>query len=481
MAVFLGGVGLALAWRNRVDQPGEGFDLLERVLGVSTRGFCGVAGKSAIGSPGSFWPDRSGLEASATVRADVAEVVLDAGRTEGALVGANPRGLARRWEIHIAEFAVGPKFEYHRVLAVGFVEGAWRRHTACASSLIVMFRYDRAMHDAHVAGARQRHLVAVFVFDGLSPFELAVAIEVFGLERPDVLPRWPYELIVCSEAPGPLRTLGSFDLIPTGSLDDLARADTVIVPGCPDVEGTPSERVIRALQAAHTRGSRIVSICTGAFTLAACGLLDGKTATTHWKHAPLLARRYPNVTVVSDVLYLDHGDVVTSAGTAAGIDVCLHLLRTDHGTGVANRLARRMVVASHREGGQAQYAEHVVLPAVTDTVVVDAIEFSRGRLDERLTLERIADEVHVSPRQLSRRFQDAIGLSPGAWILQERLNQSRDLLARTTESIELVAQKVGLPNTSGYRRRFRAAYGVTPSAYRRTHRVEHPQATHSAA
>ena len=316
-----------------------------------------------------------------------------------------------------------------------------------------------------------RHRVAAFVHDGLSPFELAIAVEAFGIKRPDFEAPWWYEFEVCAERPGRLRTLGSFELVVANGLETVAAADTVIVVGCPDLHGDPSEELVASLRQAHKRGSRIVSICTGAFTLAGAGLLDGRTVTTHWRHAPLLALRYPRVTVAPDVLYVDHGDIATSAGTAAGIDLCLHLVRSDHGSEIASGLARRMVVAAHRDGGQAQFVERAVPPAIADPAIAEAIAHIRSNLHEPLPLKRLAGRVHLSPRQFSRRFRAATGSSPGDWILHERLDAGRALLERSNDGIEDIAQRVGLPNTSGFRRHFRESYGIPPAKYRQTHRA----------
>jgi AraC family transcriptional activator FtrA len=323
---------------------------------------------------------------------------------------------------------------------------------------------------ARSARVEDRHRVAAFVYPGLSPFEVATAVEVFGLGKP---PRasWWYEFAVCAEAPGVLPTLGSFDLVVANGLETLARAQTVIVPGTPDVHGDPSRTLVAALAAAHGRGARIVSICSGAFVLAATGLLDGRRATTHWRHADLLARRYPRVEVDPGVLYVDHGDVHTSAGTAAGIDLCLHLVRSDHGEEVANQLARRMVVAAHRDGGQAQFVERAVPPEITDPEIATAVAHIRENLHRRLTLPRLAAEVHLSARQFSRRFARAMGSSPGDWILRERLDAGRAMLERTNDGVDRIARRVGLPNTSGFRRHFREAYGVPPAKYRQAFRA----------
>jgi AraC family transcriptional regulator, transcriptional activator FtrA len=334
--------------------------------------------------------------------------------------------------------------------------------------MIVVFRYDQDM--SHSAPSSPHRVVAL-VYDGLSPFELSIAAEVFALDRPEIGAPWWYEFDVAAERPGSLRTLGSFELVTPNGLELLESADTVIVPGSPDVHGDPSEALVVALRRAHERGARIVSICSGAFTLAAAGLLDGRTATTHWAYASLLARRYPDVTVLPDVLYVDHGDLFTAAGSAAGIDLCLHLVRSDHGAEIASRVARRMVVAVHRDGGQAQFVERAVAPEISDAAVAEAIAHIREHLHEPLPLRRLAARVHLSPRQFSRRFRAATGSSPGDWILRERLDAGRALLEQTAHGIEDIAARVGLSNTSGFRRHFRECYGVPPAKYRQAHRA----------
>jgi AraC family transcriptional activator FtrA len=321
------------------------------------------------------------------------------------------------------------------------------------------------------------HRVVALAYKGQSPFELAIAAEVFGLNHAGPDAPWWYSFDVCAERTGPLQTLTSFALVAHHGLDTLARADTVIVPGTPDPRADPSAELLDALRAAHVRGARVVSICTGSFILAAAGLLDGKTATTHWRYAVLFTRRFPRVTFKPDVLYVDHGDILTSAGAAAGIDLCLHLVRRDHGTEIANRVARRMVVAAHRDGGQAQWSERPVPPAIDDAAVADAMAHVRGHLAEALTLDRLAGRVHLSPRQLSRRFAAATGNSPGDWILRERLHAARTLLEQSDDGIERIAGRVGLRNASGFRRHFRAHYGVTPATYRRTFKAARSPAT----
>jgi AraC family transcriptional activator FtrA len=311
------------------------------------------------------------------------------------------------------------------------------------------------------------HRVTVVAYEGLSPFELGVAAEVFALPRPELEVDWWYEFSVCAERPGVLPALGGFGLSVDRGLDELERAGTVILPGSPDVHGDPSPELVAALLAAHERGARLVSICSGAFVLAATGLLDGRRAATHWRYAPLLARRYPRVKVTPDVLYVDGDDVLTSAGTAAGIDLCLHLVRADHGAEVANRVARRMVVAAHRDGGQAQFVDLPVPARPDDDPVAASMEWALGRLAERIGVDELARHAHLSPRQFSRRFRNATGASPGAWLLRQRLDASLPLLESSDEPVERVAARVGFPTPAAFRRHFARAYGVPPSAWRR--------------
>jgi AraC family transcriptional activator FtrA len=295
-----------------------------------------------------------------------------------------------------------------------------------------------------------------------------VAAEVFALPRPELeVDRW-YEFSVCAERPGTLPAVGGFGLSVQNGLDELERADTIIVPGTPDVYGDPSPALIEALVAAHSRGARLVSICSGAFVLAATGLLDGRRAATHWRYAPVLAHRYPRVQVAADVLYVDGDDVLTSAGTAAGIDLCLHLVRRDHGAEVANRVARRMVVAAHRDGGQAQFIDLPVPAQPADDPVANAMEWALGRLPERIGVEQLARQAHLSPRQFSRRFRAATGASPGAWLLRRRLDAALPLLESSDEPVERVGARVGFPTPAAFRRHFARAYGVPPSAWRRS-------------
>jgi transcriptional regulator GlxA family with amidase domain len=312
------------------------------------------------------------------------------------------------------------------------------------------------------------HRVTVVGYEGLSPFELGVAAEVFALPRPELEVHWWYEFSLCAERPGVLPAVGGFGMAIEHGLDELERADTIILPGSPDVHGNPSAELLDALRAAHARGARLVSICSGAFVLAATGLLDRRRAATHWRYAPLLARRYPRVKVVPDVLYVDGDDLLTSAGTAAGIDLCLHIVRRDHGAEVANRVARRMVVAAHRDGGQAQFIDLPVPARPADDSIAAAMDWALGRLPERVGVEDMARRANLSPRQFSRRFRGATGASPGAWLLRRRLDAALPLLESSAEPVEQVGARVGFPTPAAFRRHFARAYGVPPSHWRRS-------------
>jgi AraC family transcriptional activator FtrA len=289
---------------------------------------------------------------------------------------------------------------------------------------------------------------------------------VFALPRPELEVDWWYSFKLCAERPGPLDVVGGFQIVAPHGLALLSRADTIVVPGVADVHGDPSPELVAALRRAHRRGARIVSICSGAFALAGAGLLDGREAATHWRYAELLQRRYPRISVNSSVLYVDDGDVLTSAGTAAGIDLCLHLVRADHGAEIANRVARRMVVGPHRDGGQAQFIERPVSAVTADDPIRRATQAALERLAEPLTIAELAGLAHLSPRQFERRFRAATGMSPGRWLIQQRIEASLPLLESASTSIERVAELVGF-TPAGYRRHFQALRGVSPSSYRR--------------
>ena len=304
-----------------------------------------------------------------------------------------------------------------------------------------------------------RHRVVALVTAPQGIFELACAREVFARS-----PR--YAFTVCTENPGPVDTDDGFRLLIDDGLTALADADTIIVPGW-HRDADPSPAIQAALRHAHERGARLATICAGAFALAATGLLDGRTATTHWARTAKLQRDFPRIRVEPDVLYVDHGDVATSAGAGAGIDLCLHLVRRDHGDAHAALLARHMVMPPSREGGQTQYA-----PAVPPADTLDGLlDWATARLASPLTVDDLAGFLSVSPRTLARRFADRFGTSPGQWLLAQRVTAARTLLEETDLPVEAIAARVGLTSAVNLRRRFRNALGTTPAAYRRAFRT----------
>ncbi|WP_344448226.1 helix-turn-helix domain-containing protein [Actinocorallia aurantiaca] len=307
--------------------------------------------------------------------------------------------------------------------------------------------------------------VALAVTDGMLHFELAMACEVFGPGMIGKVDSW-YDLLVCG--PGPVRA-DLFRLEPDHGLDRLPHADTVIVPGWADVEVEPPADLVDAVRAAHAAGARVASLCTGAFVLAAAGLLDGRRATTHWAHTRHLATRYPNVEVDPDVLYVDDGDVFTSAGKAAAMDLCLHLVRLDHGSSVANTLARRLVVPPHREGGQAQFVTTPV-PAPERHPLAGLLPWAIERLDHPLTVEDLARQARMSSRTLTRHFRSATGTTPLQWLLNQRIRHAQELLETTGESVDAIAAATGMGTATTLRRHFNRAIGVPPDTYRRTFR-----------
>ncbi|MBF6170965.1 helix-turn-helix domain-containing protein [Nocardia blacklockiae] len=316
----------------------------------------------------------------------------------------------------------------------------------------------------------RRHQVVALVNAPQSPFELGCAAEVFGTERPGVPAR--YDFRVCAERPGPLRTTAGYSMLVDDALEALERADTVIIPGWQPPGGAVPPAVLAALRSAHRRGARLAALCTGAFVLARAGLLDGRRATTHWRHTALLAATFPEVEVDPDVLYIDHGDVATSAGTGAAVDLCLHLVRADHGAAHAARIARNMVLPPHRSGSQLQYATRPEPPRA-DESLAPLLEWATAHLDSRLTVDRLAARAGLTTRTLARRFGDQLGTSPGQWLLGQRLDAARILLEQTNLPVEAVATRVGLASAVNLRRRFRDRLGTTPGAYRRTFSETH--------
>ncbi|MFI9319564.1 helix-turn-helix domain-containing protein [Kitasatospora aureofaciens] len=318
------------------------------------------------------------------------------------------------------------------------------------------------------------HDVAVYAFEGMAPFELGVVVEVFGLARPELggllAAPW-YGLKVCADRPGTaLDAVGGFALTARHGLDDLAAADTVVIPGVRNAfSGEVSPGLVEALRTAHERGARIVSICSGAFALAAAGLLDDKEATTHWRYAELLQQRHPRVRVNPDVLYVDNGDVLTSAGSAAGIDLCLHLVRRDHGAKVANSVARRFVVAPHRDGGQAQFIEAAVRPVEEDEDgIARSMQWALDHLSDPLTVSVLARAARMSDRSYLRHFTARNGTSPMRWVVTQRIAASLALLEAPEGSVEEIATAVGFESAATFRHHFGRVMRTSPTAYRRS-------------
>jgi transcriptional regulator GlxA family with amidase domain len=314
-----------------------------------------------------------------------------------------------------------------------------------------------------------QHTVAAVVDEGALTFDLAIPCEVFGLDRSDIVSPW-YEFLVVAAGERRIRTQTGFVLEATHSLRSLARADTVIVPGWASPDRPPSAALIRALCAAHERGARVLSICTGAFVLAAAGLLDDRRATTHWMYADELQRRYPRVRLDPGVLYVADEDVMTSAGTAAGIDLCLHLVALDHGVDVAAAVSRRMLMPLFRSGGQAQYVDTPIPPGRGDEMS-ELLGWAVSRLGSGITVDDLARRAAVSPRTLTRRFREAAGMAPGAWLQNERLRLARRLLESTDNAIDDVARHAGYETSAAMRAQFALHLHTSPRAYRQTFRA----------
>ncbi|MFP5218169.1 MAG: GlxA family transcriptional regulator [Actinomycetes bacterium] len=314
-----------------------------------------------------------------------------------------------------------------------------------------------------------RDVVAV-VWDGVGAFGLGVACEVFGYDRTaSGLPA--FDFAVAAEVPGVVRTDTGLRIVVEHDLSRLETADLVLVLGWEDPHVTPSEALLQALRDAVRRGARVMSHCSGAFVVAAAGLLDGRRCTTHWMWADELARRFPLVQVDPGVLYVEDGPIISSAGTAAGIDTCLHLIRQEHGAAVANEIARRMVVPPYREGGQAQYVQ-VPVPEVDDSSRLrEALSWAQENLGEPISVEVLARRALMSPRSFARHFRAATGTTPHAWLLAQRLQRAQHLLETSDLSVDEVAQRCGFGAATTLRGHFASRFGTSPQAYRKTFRT----------
>ncbi|KXU90341.1 AraC family transcriptional regulator [Paraburkholderia monticola] len=314
-----------------------------------------------------------------------------------------------------------------------------------------------------------RHVVAVVAFDRISPFHLSVPCVVFGEDRQGGgVPSFDFR--VCAAETGALATTAGFSIAVTHGLEALADAHTIIVPSWRDPDEMPPAALLDALRAAHARGALLVGLCLGAFVLAAAGILDGRPASTHWAWADDFARRYPRVRLDPDVLYVDDGDVLTSAGTAAGLDCCLHVLRKICGTRAANHVARRLVVSPHRQGGQAQYVQQPMPPNPRGDRLSALLDWVSSNLAAPHTLDTLAARALMSRRTFTRRFRLATGTTVGAWLLAQRLARAQQLLESTEESVETIATSAGFGSAASLRQHFADAFRTSPSAWRREFR-----------
>jgi AraC family transcriptional regulator, transcriptional activator FtrA len=310
-------------------------------------------------------------------------------------------------------------------------------------------------------------LLAIVAYDGLRTFEYSIAAEVFALARPSLGVPW-YESVVVSPERGKLRGIAGVAITPDAAFSRIREANTVIIPGWRDVDERPPAALLDAVHAAVKRNARVLSICSGAFVLAEAGVLDGKRATTHWLFADTFRTRFPKVQFEEDVLYIDEGNIITSAGSAAGMDACLHLVRRDFGAKVANTVAKRMVVAPHREGGQAQYVEAPVAidKARAERGLGRVMDWARKNLHDAITVDALAERSAMSVRSFHRHFVKAVGLPPTNWLTRERIARARELLEATRLSHDEIAGQCGYESMESFRVAFKRVAGIPPGAYR---------------
>jgi AraC family transcriptional activator FtrA len=310
-------------------------------------------------------------------------------------------------------------------------------------------------------------LVVVLAYDGLCIFEFGIAFEVFGLDRPELGEQW-YRYAVCGVDKGPLRAAGGLVLRPPPGRGALRRADLIIVPGWRGIDAPVPKDLIADLRRAHRRGARIMSLCSGITVLAAAGLLDGRRATTHWRYFEQVKNRNPSVHLQADVLYVDEGDVLTAAGSAAGIDLCLHVVRKQFGSKAANTVARRLVVPPHREGGQAQFVERPVAVEQDGARLGGLLDWVRRNLDKPHSIASLADKCGMSARTFQRRFRETTGIAPGEWLVTERVRLAQEQLERTgRRPLTRIAERCGFGSVETMRHHFRSKAGVSPASYRK--------------
>lgn len=311
--------------------------------------------------------------------------------------------------------------------------------------------------------------ICVIAFNGISPFHLSVPCLVFGKDRRVGDSPW-FELTVCAGEDGVLMTNAGFAIQCDHGLDQVSRADIVVVPSWRDVDARPPEAILQALTAAHARGALVVGLCLGAFVLAHAGLLDGKQATTHWAWAAQLAQDFPQIEVDAKVLYVEEEQILTSAGVAAGLDCCIHIVRRVYGREIANTLARRLVVSPHREGGQAQFIDQPVPQGASDQRLSLLLDWLRANLGEPLSIDQVAQRLAMSRRSFTRHFKQVTGSTFGKWLTNERIKAAQQHLETTHDSIEKIAAACGFGTSLSLRQHFSAVVGVSPTSYRKTYR-----------
>ncbi|HMC58815.1 MAG TPA: transcriptional regulator FtrA [Candidatus Solibacter sp.] len=313
--------------------------------------------------------------------------------------------------------------------------------------------------------SRDPRRVAVLAYNDLCTFEFGIVVEVFALRRPELNVEW-YDLEVCSLERGPIRAMGGIRVEARRGLRGFQQAGTIVIPGWRNADEAPPEALVKALRAAHADGARLVSICSGVFVLAATGLLDGKRVTTHWRYVDRLTSRFPNVRVEPDVLYVDEGSILTSAGSAAGIDLCLHIVRRDYGAEIANQVARRLVMPPHRDGGQTQYVRDPV-PSEAAGGLAPVLAWAQSHLGKPWRVDDLARKAAMSGRTFARQFRLQTGTTPHQWLIHQRLLAAQRRLEKTDEAIGQIAEAVGLETAATLRHHFSRVLGTTPTAYRR--------------
>lgn len=308
------------------------------------------------------------------------------------------------------------------------------------------------------------HSVAVLISDGLGTFEFGIAVEIFGLDRPEFDFPW-YEFSVVNTQNSEVHACGGIRIASDAMLSSLKQVDTIIIPSWRSVIDDNALEVIKAIQHASKRGTRFLSICSGVFLLAAAGLLNGKKATSHWKHIPKLKALYPEIDIQEDTLYVDQGDIICSAGSAAGIDACLHLVRKDFGTKIANDVARRLVAHPHRDGGQAQFIPQPIAKIERHTMS-ESMDWALAQIPKKVTVKDMANHAHMSERTFLRRFREAVGNTPIEWLQRSRVYKAQELLETTQASLDDVAQASGYQSSETFRVAFKKMAGVSPGIYR---------------